>query len=325
VSGTGSSTPNSPISVPVKKLTERLPDPPAYSGKRSELRSFLNQLENKLNGNIDRYPTPDSQLRYAISRLTGDAAETVYPFQPSTVEELVTILEASYGDPNRIATAQRKLNKMTHGSKSFPSYFAEFHRYAKETGWNEPALINRLVESLNSELKASLVGVKLPDTLTACANVINGLYNDILRLAPKHTPRYSAPQPPKTRKDPDAMDIDAGTLSYAPKGSAERERRIKHGLCFKCGSDAHISSYCSVPLPKMNIRTTSTGGVPLSQLYKRTTSISNRSLPLSPAHRPRSSSDSGSASSKYHSRGRSYNRHAMRTPPRSPPKGRSRS
>ena len=77
---------------------------------------------------------------------------------------------------------------MAQGSKSFPLYFAKFYRYAKETGWNEPALINRLVESLNSKLKASLMGVKLPDTLTACANIINSLYNNILRLALKHIP-----------------------------------------------------------------------------------------------------------------------------------------
>jgi hypothetical protein len=103
VSRTGSSTLNLPTSASAKKLTEYLPNPPAYLGKRSKLRSFLNQLKNKLNGNIDRYATPNSQLRYAISRLTGDAAETVYPFQLSTIKELVAILEASYGDPNRIA------------------------------------------------------------------------------------------------------------------------------------------------------------------------------------------------------------------------------
>jgi len=77
---------------------------------------------------------------------------------------------------------------MTYGSKSFLLYFAKFHHYAKETRWNEPALINCLVESLNSKLKAFLIGVKLLDTLTTYANVINGLYNNILRLALKYIP-----------------------------------------------------------------------------------------------------------------------------------------
>ena len=142
---------------------------------------------------------------------------------------------------------------MTYGSKSFLLYFAEFHRYTKETRQNEPALINRLVESLNSKLKASLIGVKLPDTLTAYTNVINGLYNDILCLTLKYIPYYSIPQPPRTRNDLDAIDINARTLSYALKGSTKYKQRIKHGLCFKCGSNTHILSYYSIPLPKINI------------------------------------------------------------------------
>jgi hypothetical protein len=32
------------------------------------------------------------------------------------------------------------------------------------------------------------MGVKLPDTLTTYANVINGLYNNILRLTLKYIP-----------------------------------------------------------------------------------------------------------------------------------------
>jgi len=81
---------------------------------------------------------------------------------------------------------------MTQNSKNFLTYFAEFHYYAKETGWNKSALINQLVESLNPELKAALVGVKLPEIIADCANVINGLYNNILCLTLKHMPQYSA-------------------------------------------------------------------------------------------------------------------------------------
>ena len=42
VSRTGSLTLNLPTIAPIKKLTERLLNPPAYLGKRSKLRSFLN-------------------------------------------------------------------------------------------------------------------------------------------------------------------------------------------------------------------------------------------------------------------------------------------
>ena len=112
---------------------------------------------------------------------------------------------------------------MTQNSKNFPTYFVEFHCYTKETGWNKSALINWLVEFLNPKLKVALVGIKLPKIITDCTNVINSLYNDILRLAPKHTPQYSAHQLHKTHKDSDTMDIDTGTLEYTPLGSAKQE------------------------------------------------------------------------------------------------------
>ena len=75
---------------------------------------------------------------------------------------------------------------MAQGFKSFPLYFTEFHCYTKETGQNKSVLINCLIKSLNPKLKASFVGVKLLNTITACANSINGLYNNILRLALKY-------------------------------------------------------------------------------------------------------------------------------------------
>jgi hypothetical protein len=66
VSGNGS-TPASqlpPQSPPrYKRLSERLPDPTLFTGKRTELPKFLYQLENKLIGNADRYPNDEDKLR----------------------------------------------------------------------------------------------------------------------------------------------------------------------------------------------------------------------------------------------------------------------
>ena len=105
MSGTGSLTLNLPIKAPAKKLSKCLPDPPTYSGKRSELHFFINQLHNKLEGNKDHYTDTNSQLHYAVGCLRGDATETVYPFQPDIVEDIVIILKVFYGNPNQIATA----------------------------------------------------------------------------------------------------------------------------------------------------------------------------------------------------------------------------
>ena len=300
------STPNPDLLVPSLPLTtppppppappvqptksERLPDPEKFTGKRNELRPFLAQLRNKLEGNSDRYPSDQERLRYALSRLSGDAAIMIETFNPSTLAGLIENLETSYGDPNRQATAQQKLNRMTQGDQSFPSYFAKFHQYSKETGWNDVAQINHLVESLNPELKRTLVGVTLPQRLGDCANLINRHYNDLMRLQPRPSQSRSASKttttttatrpstrpPTQASKDPDAMELDPGTRGYAPKNSAERQKRIKEGRCFKCGSKDHLSPNCSVPMPragsvetnltKTDSRPSSPGGVSLNEL-----------------------------------------------------------
>jgi len=105
ISKTGFSTPNLLTKAPAKKLTECLFDPPTYFGKKNKLCSFINQLYNKLKGNKDHYTDTDSWWCYVIGLLKGDAAETIYPFQPDTVEDIVIILKAFYGDPNQVATA----------------------------------------------------------------------------------------------------------------------------------------------------------------------------------------------------------------------------
>jgi hypothetical protein len=297
MSGTGSSKSNHECSaVPERPvLSERLPDPAIYTGKRNLLPEFLTQLENKLQGNADRYTTPESRLRYAVSRLGGDAASLIRSLRPDTLEGLIQNLEASYGDPNRQVTAQNKLSRLTQGTRSFPSFFAEFHRYARESGWNEPALINHLRQTVNQELRSALVGRQLPDSLEDCANVIASIYNDLQLLAPKkkHSPTHHDSRPAPTR-NPDAMDLDSVRHSYAPKGSEERRRRVEKGLCFKCGSKTHISPGCKVPIPtsRTDLRNSSGQGKSGSNSRRRGRHSSEHSSRRSSRSPSRPSSDS---------------------------------
>ena len=95
-------TPPPPLPAPPVQPTksERLPDPEKFTGKRNELRPFLAQLRNKLEGNSDRYPSDQERLRYALSRLSGDAAIMIETFNPSTLAGLIENLEISYNNPN---------------------------------------------------------------------------------------------------------------------------------------------------------------------------------------------------------------------------------
>jgi hypothetical protein len=42
------------------------------------------------------------------------------------MESLISILEATFGDPNQVGTASVELNNLTQGNKEFSQYYAEF-------------------------------------------------------------------------------------------------------------------------------------------------------------------------------------------------------
>jgi hypothetical protein len=286
------------LAVPPTPKSDRLPDPPMFKGKRKDLPIFIRKLRYKLEGNADRYPTERSQLLYAHSRIEGDPVTLVDPLMDQdihSVDQLIAFLQTTYGDPNRKLTALSKLDALRQDRKNFTTHFAEFRRLAADTGLNEIGLITQLRRSLNDDLRRAMVGVKIPDTLNDYANLIASYDND-LRYLPSRRP--SRPQH-MTQRDPNAMEID--TSNYAPFGSAERERRRKLGLCFKCGKPDHISRYCSVPMPKLRsnslpgMRPSSDFPAPLSRNTPRrasssSSSSSDRSRGRSPSRRPRTDS-----------------------------------
>lgn len=234
----------------IASRSEKLPDPEPFKGRRKALPAFLSKLQYKLEGNADRYPTERSKFLYAVSRIEGEAADTIRPLLDkdiSSLEQLLGFLQATYGDPNRKSTAQARLERLEQGNKGFLNHFAEFRRYAADSELNEAGLIMELRRSLNKDLKRAMVGLRIPDKLNEYANQIVQYDND-LRFINFRPMTYGK------KKDYDAMDLDQANLGYAPKDSVERERRKKLGLCFKCGSREHISSRCSVPMPTRTVR-----------------------------------------------------------------------
>ena len=237
-----------------KQLSEKLPDPPMFTGKRKDLALFVQKLRFKLEGNTDRYSDERSKLIYAHSRLEKDAAALVMPLigtEITTSDQLMSFLESTYGDRHKEQTAWRRLETLRQGNKRFLSHFAEFRRLVADTNLNEHAQIPYLQRTLSDELRRAMVGVNVPTTLNDYANLISKYDNDLRFLAPGRQNNQS-----RRMRSPDAMEIDS-TGSYAPVGSTERQKRMKEGRCFKCGSSSHISPNCSAPIPK--IRSTSHG------------------------------------------------------------------
>jgi hypothetical protein len=264
-----------------------------FTGKRKDLPNFIRKLQFKLEGNADRYKDERAKLLYAHSRLEGDPVTLVDPMLDEhiqTTEHLIQFLQATYGDPNRALTAMSKLDGLRQGKRAFILHFAEFRRLAADTKVNEEGLIAVLRRSLSSELRRAMVGIGIPNNLNEYANLIAAYDNDLRYL----------PNEPRSRtithqKDSNAIEIDA-SHGYAPLGSKEREKRVREGRCFKCGSKDHISPDCSAPLPQ--IRASSVKASPSRDRRAKSSSSSTSSR----GRRTRRGSSSVSSSPKAVSR-----------------------
>ncbi|KAH0604202.1 uncharacterized protein H6S33_007233 [Morchella sextelata] len=119
----GDEPPVAPPVLPVAATThrsEKLPDPEVFRGDRDRerLHLFKQQMRIKLLGNVDRYPTLQSKLSYAFSRLEGVAANQFLQYVgeegialPSMLR-FYEILDTAFGDPDRMRTARRNLRNI---------------------------------------------------------------------------------------------------------------------------------------------------------------------------------------------------------------------
>ena len=88
-----------------------IPDPEKFDGKRDRLRPFLAQLRIK----AATYSDDQARLRLAFNCLTGEASNLILPYirddriDLANLDAMITILETAYGNSNRVANAEQKL------------------------------------------------------------------------------------------------------------------------------------------------------------------------------------------------------------------------
>ncbi|KAH0608719.1 uncharacterized protein H6S33_001853 [Morchella sextelata] len=164
-----------PLTTDTTYRSEKLRDPEVFRGDRDRerLHLFKQQMKIKLLGNADRYPTLQSKLSYAFSRLEGVAANQFLQYVgegsitlPSMVR-FYEVLDTASGDPDRMRTARRNLRNIRQRNRTFADYFAEFQRYAAESGMDEASRIEALMEGINAELDESMIHHDTPATVDA--------------------------------------------------------------------------------------------------------------------------------------------------------------
>jgi hypothetical protein len=112
--------------------SEKLPDPDHFSGDRSDLRRFVQQVYAKMTANLDRFPNPQSRMAYVNSRLQGKAWNLVLPYLQkgqcslSDYPAIVDLLERAFGNPDQERQARQQLFSFRQKNQEFSAFLAEF-------------------------------------------------------------------------------------------------------------------------------------------------------------------------------------------------------
>jgi len=263
---------NRPVEALAHPREEKIPDPDKFDGTRAKLRTFIDQLRLKV-GDHGRYPTEQSKLRYAFSRLEGAAFDQVRVYLGddqitlNNMAELIRTLQNAFDDPDRTATAERHLRALKQANRDFPTYYAEFMRYAPDTTRNDSAKRSMLRAGLSHELLDRLVTTDEPEGWEGFVELCKKVDRKMRALGPRATPSQPprptsrsalppalapapAPAPaPSTAVGSHAgpMDLSAFKRQLSPE---ERLARLREGRCLYCGGLGHLARDCPNKRPR---------------------------------------------------------------------------
>jgi len=172
-------------------------------------------------------------------------------------------LEGAFGDPDRVATAQRRMREIKQQNRESSQSDVEFEVIAADLDWNPSALRNALRMWLSKDQKYSFTYSDMPEELPAFVSVCQIRDNQIRqRRAEKAalnngggTGSASSRRPPAPPNDPAGapagtvagysgpapMDLSAGRRRISAE---EWAKRFTDGRCRYCGGFNHRAAVC---------------------------------------------------------------------------------
>ena len=258
------------VSTPAPKV----PFPDKFDGTISRFKDFVVSVENIFALQSSRYPNDETKTRFIGTLLTKDALAWFREILKHDQQKLLNYADFMtefadlFDDPHSQKHAQSSLKRLRQGRFSVLAYSARFRRLAKETGFNDEALIDIYRTGLNDDVKdvlaTSLVEPeKLEDFIHFCTKIDHRLADrraERSRRPGVPTNRPSPPSPalaPPLTHGPTPMDLDAMNASNGSSSSSgtpgsnprkltkeERDRRLRENLCLYCGAAGHRAFNC---------------------------------------------------------------------------------
>ena len=166
---------------------QKFPDSPDFSGSdRTQLRGWIAQLRMVIRHTPSRFPDKQAKMRYAFNRLSGIALKQILPHVRDNGEiglenlpAFIQLLEATFGDPDRVTTAERNMKEIKQKNPEFSVYYAEFQVIAADLDWNPSALRHALRSGLSESMKDCFIHTDMPEELPAFVTLCQKRDNQI--------------------------------------------------------------------------------------------------------------------------------------------------
>lgn len=236
-----------------------IPMPDKFTGKKSELRSFITACELLFALKPRTYPNDYVKVRTTIALLSGQpqtwAHQLLHSNSPilDTWDSFAAAMRTLYDDPLRPSAARSALRSLRQGRRPVEDYTTDFRELASDTGYNETGLIEQYRLGLSEALKDELARVGVPTSLEDLILLVTQLDRRFRerrseRQAPAYLRSLDPPGPvasasPSSSSSEEPMQIG---MVRRPLTEEERKRRRSQGLCLYCGKADHQLRSCPV-------------------------------------------------------------------------------
>ena len=273
---------SSRLSTPVPEgrfsKSTKLPDSPLFEGPGQNVNNWLSRMRNKLKANKDHFPTEEMKIAYVESRVSETAAKHIASRMRDTAtnsfleaEEVLSIINKVYDDPNRRHTAQRQFLKLYQNKIFFHEFWMKFQRLSAKLGYNNETLLDDLQHKISSDLQRVTINertMNLDEFADICMQADVRLTELNARSAFKASTTQAArsiasisttittatPASTSAWKKLRISDVDSA-----------REELFKKGLCFKCKKSEHRARDCLEPAQMHEIAANSKNDLPPSK------------------------------------------------------------
>ena len=267
-------------------IRKKLKTPTPFSGKRDDLRKFLQEIKIYLLANSDAYPSNLDKVLIVLSYMSeGDAnswkeeffdtaeqkaAQDNASLSLGTYDELISLIIKDFSpyDAPKDAIYEMKELKMGNNT-SIEEHVSKFKMLVTRSKLaKNDAVVEYFRETLPIPLQRNIMSLSSPPTdLDGWYDWAVKLQNNFLRMknaisktqnrgnsSSSNTNKKTTEKGPRrfyfdpNQKDPNAMDVDSMTTE-------ERTALMKKGACFICRMIGHLSRDCpnkkKTPPPKM--------------------------------------------------------------------------